>query len=82
MRRVTGDAATERRIWHLMGQIDAQQPQRGLWVALVRHGTSVPEAEWVADEHGVFGFEAEPGRYDLFIRHGRGVVVLPNIEIA
>ncbi len=77
-----GDAAAERRTWHLMGQIDTQQPQQGSWVALIRHGTSDPAAEWVVDEHGFFGFEAEPGLYDLVIRHGGSVVVLPNIEIA
>jgi hypothetical protein len=75
-----GDSV-EARTRHLLAQLDAPPPARRFEVSLVRQGTSVPAAEWVADEQGVFGFHADPGRYDLFVRHGDSILVLPNIEI-
>ncbi len=78
--RAAGEPAADRQ-WHLLGYLDAAPAASRLEVSLVRQGTSLPTAEWVADEHGVYGFSAEPGRYDLVVRHGDSVILLPNIEI-
>ncbi len=71
-----------RPIWQVMGQIVTVRHAPNMEVALVRQGSTIPVAETSADSHGIFSLEAPSGRYDLFIRHGNGSVVLRDIELS
>lgn len=71
-----------RPIWQVMGQIVAARRAPNMEVALVRQGATIPVAETSADTRGIFSLEAPSGRYDLFIRHGNGSVVLRDIDLS
>lgn len=76
--------------WRVMGQVTANAspaPQTpgtdtpAIQVALVPPGTRVAAVETDADEHGMFSFSATPGTYDLLVRVGDTVVIVPNVEV-
>lgn len=81
--------------WRIMGQVTANTPPAAethethtpeiptptIQVALVPPGTRVATVETDADEHGMFSFSATPGTYDLLVRVGGTVVIVPNVEV-
>jgi hypothetical protein len=67
--------------WTLTGQVGADPLPAGVEVALLRADHDEPIATARCDERGMFTLEATSGRYELRIRLGDAVVVLPDIAI-
>jgi hypothetical protein len=79
--------------WRVMGQVTVSGTRQApthetqpaetppIQVALVPPGTRVARVQTGADEHGMFSFCATPGTYDLLVRVGDTIVVVPNVEV-
>jgi len=75
------DGGVEAR-WQVLGQVttDDEPPSATVYLTSPEAGDHAV-AEAVADEHGVFGLAALPGRYDLLVRIDGTLIVLPDLEI-
>lgn len=67
--------------WRLLGQVTTDDDAPATILLTMAAGGERPVAETTADEHGMFGLAALPGRYDLLVRVHEMLIVLPDLEI-
>ncbi len=75
-------ASADESTWTLMGQIAPHAPTVHLTVALVSQSGAAASVEVGVDEQGMFTLRSDPGTFDLMIRVGDKVIVLPDVRLA
>lgn len=81
--RVSQSDGAER--WRLIGQVsatDSPATPKPRPVTLMTAQTQSVVTETTSNERGGFSLDVAPGRYDLYLGVGEGVVVVPGIEVS
>jgi anti-sigma factor RsiW len=78
--RLERDAPGTGERWRLTGQIDVEA-EAPIEAALLATGGDAVVEELALDDRGMFSNDIEPGRYELRLRVGERMVILPDINL-